>query len=282
MRFFIPLLSIVLLYGCGGHGTPPLIKNVAPKRISPYRGLSADASHVCTIDPGGQVKCWGDNTYGQLGIGTYGINRGLASPPSTGVELGMGDDGTPLIAFKVATGFGHSCAILNDGSLKCWGLNSSGQLGIITSSDILPEPATTPIDLKSRGLVRQVSLGQHHSCAVLNDYSIKCWGDNSHGQLGIGNAPSILEIPLFSAINLGRNKSAFRVTTGVGHSCAILQDDYLVKCWGHNSFGQLGRGNFASSSTPLSRPIDLGQDKRAHCSEQWGLPQLRYSRQPLC
>ena len=109
------------------------------------------------------MSCWGDNFYGQLGIGTN-----IDSTVQRVVDLGVGRS-----AVSISLGQSHTCAILDNGNLKCWGKNSFGQLGISSTSD-----QNTPqlVDLGPGRTAVSVSLGNEHTCAILDNGSLKCWG----------------------------------------------------------------------------------------------------------
>ena len=84
-------------------------------------------------------------------------------------------------AKSIDVGSSHSCAVLTDGKVKCWGENDSGQLGDGTNTD-----RSTPVEVSGITSATSVVLGDDHSCAVLTDETVKCWGDNSAGELGDG------------------------------------------------------------------------------------------------
>ncbi|MCB9557941.1 MAG: hypothetical protein H6707_17645 [Deltaproteobacteria bacterium] len=134
--------------------------------------LSAPASHGCAV-VAGAAKCWGYNNHGQLGDGTNGYRTTVADV--TGLGSGVN---------RVYAGTGehaHSCALLTNGSAKCWGNNYFGELGDGTKTE-----RHTPIAVPGLSNVKQLALGANHTCALLNDGSIRCWGRNSSGQLGDG------------------------------------------------------------------------------------------------
>lgn len=127
--------------------------------------------HACALTSSGDVKCWGDNSRGQVGDGTLVMSR------TTPVDVyGLSNGVT-----SVATGSGHSCAVIY-GSVKCWGDNTTGQLGIgSVDNDVHPVP------LDVNGLTSNVSAvaaGSIHTCALMSDGGVKCWGGNSKGELG--------------------------------------------------------------------------------------------------
>ena len=151
-------------------------------------GLGGDAildidtggSHTCVIVATGKVFCWGNNQSGAVGDG---VAQGFVwyGEPTETVDLGQP-------AVKLALGSSHTMVILEDGSLMGWGSNNSGQLGDGTN-----ERQPSPVPVTGLPLpALQLSVGSTHTCAVLNDHSVWCWGKNSHGQLGDGTAEDSL------------------------------------------------------------------------------------------
>jgi alpha-tubulin suppressor-like RCC1 family protein len=135
----------------------------------------------------------------------------------------------------VSIGQYHTCAILDDGSLKCWGRNFNGELGL-GSTTTQNTPQT--VNLGTGRTAVSVSAGGYHTCAILDDGSLKCWGSNNAGQLGIAstiaqNTPQL--------VNLGTGRTAVSVDLGNSNTCVIL-DDGTLKCWGQGTSGQLGIG----------------------------------------
>lgn len=151
------------------------------------------SGHSCVILDNGQLKCWGQNNNGQLGLGDT-ENRG-DQVGEMGVNLPAVDLGTGLTASKVALGAGHSCALLNTGQVKCWGLNDLGQLGLGDNLARGDQPGEMGDNLPAVNLgagrtAVDIAAGGSHSCAVLDTGRIKCWGNNSWGQLGLGDMNS--------------------------------------------------------------------------------------------
>ena len=200
--------------------------------------LAFGHQHACGLTDAGTVKCWGRNNNGQIGV-----SGGDVKTPY-GVSLGSGRTATSIYAG------GHStCAILDDGSTKCWGHNSNGQLGIGSTSN-----TNTPTTINSLGSGRtavSLAMAMHSVCALLDDGSVKCWGDDSQGQLGNGGSNVDINSPPSSAINLGSGRTAKTITAGEYHFCAILDDDSIT-CWGDGLNGKLGTGSTSDRSTPTA------------------------------
>lgn len=179
--------------------------------------ISVGDSHSCVLLMGGSIKCWGNNSSGQLGDGTT-TNR-FGPVAVSGIKN----------AVAVSAGYRHSCALLVDKSVKCWGDNSLGQLGDGTTTSSL-----FPITVSGVNNATAVSAGFYHSCAVLADRSVECWGYNE---------PSPFFVPEISNVKA--------ISVGSTHNCAVLMDG-SVKCWGENWAGQLGDGTFTGSSVPVA------------------------------
>lgn len=212
--------------------------------------ISVGALHVCALLDDGTVKCWGRGTLGQLGQGT--IENVGDAPNEMGINLSPIDLGTGQTALQVSAGGTHTCAILDDGMVKCWGSGGRGQLGQGHTEHLGDEPGEmgdnlSPIDLGTGRTALQVSAGDAHSCALLDDGTVKCWGSGAHGQLGQGTSISIGKrlgemgnnLP---PIDLGIGRTVTQISTGGAHSCALL-DDHTAKCWGGGFSGRLGQGH---------------------------------------
>jgi cysteine-rich repeat protein len=147
------------------------------------------SEHTCAILNGGQVKCWGLNDFGQLGIGDT-ENRG-DDPNEMGDALPAVDLGTGYTAKALALGTWHTCALLNNGGVKCWGNPFATGIGDATPRGDQPGEmgeSLPLVKLGTRRSVRALSAGGANNCAVLDDYTVKCWGGNgSYGTLGLGD-----------------------------------------------------------------------------------------------
>ena len=161
--------------------------------------------------------------------------RNRNSPPANSINLGEGQT-----AKQIAAGYYHTCAIVNDNSSKCWGYNGYGQLGYGNHINRNSPPADS-INLGAGVFAKQIVASNSHTCAILNDNSVKCWGNNRYGRLGYGDI-DIRNAPPVETIDMGAGRSTKRVAAGEYHTCAIASDD-SIECWGRDNFGQLGYGN---------------------------------------
>lgn len=212
--------------------------------------VSVKGRFACALLNDGTVKCWGNNSAGQLGQGNTtnrGDNQGEMGDALPPINLGTGKT-----AVAIATGAEHACAILNNATVKCWGANASGQLGLgntVRRGDNAGEmgDALPTVNLGTGKTATALRAGLYHTCARLNDGTLKCWGNNSQGQLGLGDALGRGDEPnemgdALPAIDLGAGKTVASMALGSYHTCAILNDG-ATKCWGNNFYGQLGLGD---------------------------------------
>lgn len=225
-------------------------------------GLAAGGAHTCVLFKDGRLKCWGNNVRGQLGLGH--TERLGDEPGEMGVNLPFVDFGAAQQAKAMVVGAGHTCALMTDGRLKCWGWNEFGQLGQGDTSDRGDGPGEMGNSLPFVKLGNQaiaIAGRSKHTCALLDGGEVKCWGDNSHGQLGLGDTNHRGDEPgemgnSLPAVDLGTGKTAIAVSGGVRHTCALLAGG-SVKCWGQNLHGQLGQGD---SSDRGDQPGEMGDN----------------------
>ena len=208
--------------------------------------------NTCAIRDDGDLYCWGRNGNGQLGIGSMGSSTWKTKPTRTN---SLGSD-----AVSVSMGEQHTCAVLDTGVLKCWGRNNHGQVGAGPGGD---EDTPQTINVGSGRTVTSVYLGYHHTCAILDDQSVKCWGRNQDGELGVGSTTSSFNTPQ-SIASLGTNRYAVSLALGQGFTCALL-DDGSIKCWGQDNLGQRGDGGGYGSDirSPPSSSITLPTGRTA-------------------
>jgi alpha-tubulin suppressor-like RCC1 family protein len=202
--------------------------------------LSAGFAHTCAILEGGSVKCWGDNMRGQLGLGhTDNIGDDEAVSSAGFVSL-------PRPARKIYSGTRYNCALLDNANVVCWGENQFGQLGYGHTLNVGDDEAADAYGYVSvgAGVVKMdISTISFHSCAVLNNGNMKCWGFNQFGQLGYGHTMNIGDDELPSSVAaISFSEEILQLSAGFRHTCALVggQD---IRCWGDNSFGQIGSGN---------------------------------------
>ena len=288
----------------------PTDPGIAPSQLPPVSAIAAGAQHTCVLVDGG-VRCWGHNRDGQMGNGTQDWQYGVATPPhlESGFVLlsageyhscaysdelwcwGANGDGAlgnasavpvaspPVVVEglhvqKVACGGYHTCAILDDQTLSCWGFGRYGQLGTGNLDDS-PVPVNVPVPWP----VTHLATGFDHNCVVAGE-KVWCWGLNEDGQVGDGSQTqrdTPVEITGFSSPVV---ELAARST----HTCAILADGG-ISCWGLNEHGQLGDGTKVSRLVPTpvkslpkeAKPIAIGvgswhtcalfDDRKVRC---WG------------
>ena len=202
--------------------------------------ISLGASHSCALMNSTEgVRCWGENIYGQLGVGSMAI---MLTIPGDDVLYGVR---------QIAAGGRHTCVLMKiDGGVRCWGWNSDGQLGMGNTINIF----VPPLDDVLRGAI-QVVTGGRHTCALMNGTGgVRCWGGNDMGQLGIGNYTNLLA-PLYQNILEG----VIQIAAGDSHTCALMNETGGVRCWGWNIDGQLGMGIF-NESLPAPPIFDILTD----------------------
>ena len=215
--------------------------------------LAMGTSHSCALRTDGAVYCWGKNADGEIGDGT--TNDALAPTRVTGL---------PRAAVQIAADEANTCALLDDGTVWCWGLNEATNLGqcdvSLGSSPVPLEVPTWSLDAKSPGTptcdattpftAKQIALGGEHACAIGTDGSLYCWGENSTGVQGgqCGQDPQLFEDvpgPLPVAFD-----GAIDVGCGDEYTC-VRRNENSVWCFGANDLHELGNGDTAPSFAPV-------------------------------
>lgn len=218
---------------------PDLEIDFAERAVS----VSAGGRHACALLENGAVRCWGGTFEELLELSQIlGTNRlaltesGFVDPLGTGpVQLAA-----PALRVSLARNGAHGCAVLEGGLLSCWGFNNQGQLGYGHNDPVGPlgEGALPLVALPAPGVAIDVSLGGQHTCALLADGGVTCWGDGGLGRLGYGNL--LTRLAPDGRVDVGGPVA--RLSLGRQHSCALLENGN-ARCWGRNDYGQLGRGH---------------------------------------
>lgn len=179
---------------------------------------------------GCEVFSWGDDAQGQLGDGAVGGNRVTPGAATAGFEWR-----------QLEAGFLHTCGIRDDGTLWCWGLNNTGQLGDGTEDINRP----SPVQVGSANDWSSVSPGYRHTCGIRAGGQLWCWGLGGSGELGDGLLSSSL-VP----VRVGTFADWKEVSTGTQRFTCGIRGQGDLYCWGLNNVGQLGLGDFVNRSTP--------------------------------
>ena len=203
-----------------------------PGLASGVTSIAAGDDHTCALATSGGVKCWGANEHGQLGDNSTSYR--LAPVDVTGLASGV---------VAIGAGEARTCAVTASGGAKCWGENSSGQLGDGSTTDRL-----TPVDVSGLASgVAAIAPGGGHTCAITTAGAAKCWGDNEFGQLGDNS--TVQRLTPVDVSGLGSGVAA--ISAGkYFHTCAITTSGG-AKCWGGNGYGMLGDNSTLLRSVPV-------------------------------
>ncbi len=214
---------------------------VAVAGLDDVTQLATGIDYTCALRRAGTVACWGANGYGQLGDGTTEDRNVPTTVP------GLDD------VVEIAARFTHTCALRSSGAVSCWGYGRYGQLGdgvlshrTCDGGDSAEGPgdcSPLPVTVDGVNAATSVTTGLHHSCAVLADGTIMCWGS---GDLGNGAMTVFSTAPVLAS-GIG---DAIDVVAGGRHTCA-LRASGTVACWGRNDAGQLGDGTTSARRVPV-------------------------------
>ena len=218
-----------------------------PIGTAAIKKIASGVNHICAIMADDSVKCWGNNTSGQLGNGSTTATTSAVAV--TGVAN----------AIDIASGSSFSCAVVGAapaaaaGSVVCWGLGTTGQLGNNSSAS-----SSLAVAAGSMTTAIQVTTRTSHACALLSNGEVKCWGAGSSGQLGnnsTGDSPTPVAVAglgpdnyaLMNGFGEPAGTKAFQVSAGSEHTCARVSTSngsagLGVKCWGATNHGELGNG----------------------------------------
>jgi alpha-tubulin suppressor-like RCC1 family protein len=198
--------------------------------LSGIKFVAVGATHTCALLSNATVKCWGQNTFGQLGDGTTTNRLTPTLVPGLSSVKAIDAEGA------------NTCAFLTNNTMKCWGRNQFGQIGDGTTVN-----RSSPITVVGIGGVIMSTGSSTHRCAVLTGSIIKCWGQNTFGQLGDGTTMTrLLPTSVPALAGTGKWVSAHGTST-----CALVTGN-TVKCWGQNNYGQLGDGTLLTRLNPVS------------------------------
>jgi uncharacterized protein (TIGR03437 family) len=200
--------------------------------------ITAGEQHTCVVNGAGGVLCWGSNASGQLGNGT--TTKSLTPVPVSGLSSG---------AVGITAGQDFTCALMKGGTVMCWGVNTSGNLGNGTTTD-----SDVPVQVKDAagtgpmtGVVA-ISAGQYHVCAVTSVGAVLCWGDNAEGELGPEQVAFRTGLPYQVT---GIPADIVDVAGGSYFTCALTSKG-AEWCWGSSGDGQLGAGPNLPNENPVA------------------------------
>ena len=250
-------------------------QTLIPLSCNRFSSVSNILTPVPLLRSSGEVKCWGRGERGQLGTGDID-NRNLGDEANEmGENLAAISLGEGRTAKAVSAGWYHTCAILDNDTVKCWGFGNEGRLGQDNTEQIIGDKKDEIKDLDSINLgngrtAKAVSAGDRHTCAILDNDMVKCWGKEEYGRLGYDNntpkgddSREMGEDLL--TVNLGTSRTAKAISAGNEHTCAILDND-TVKCWGRGGSGELGQGSgdtlgHTDGHMAALEAIDLGEGR---------------------
>jgi alpha-tubulin suppressor-like RCC1 family protein len=220
--------------GIGNTTSEALPQQVTTPAATGWATVTAGSLHTCATRSDTSLWCWGDNMFGELGIGSTAASEDTPQQVTTPAATGWA---------SVAAGGAHTCATRSDTSLWCWGDGFVGELGIgSATNEDTPQQVTTPA---ATGWAT-VSPGENFTCGTRAGGTLWCWGFNGSGRLGIGSGPN-KSVP--QQVAKSATTPWATVSAGGDHACATRTNRTLW-CWGNNAFGQLGLGNTTTETRP--------------------------------
>ena len=219
--------------------------------------IASGTFHTCALLDTGAVRCCGAGGAGRLGYNNAIAVGDNETPATAYASLPNGGDvGVGGTVAQIAVSKHHTCALLDTGAVRCWGLGTNGRLGYATTTNIGDDETPADAgDVDVGGTVAQIVAGEEHTCALLDTGAVRCWGVGGSGRLGYGNDNNIGddETPA-SAGDVAVGGTVVQIDAGGFHTCALL-DTGAVRCWGAGGAGRLGYGNtlnIGGNATPAS------------------------------
>ncbi len=241
--------ATVLCWGDNGDVSPSPHAPPGPS-LTGVTLVAHGSNHVCVRKIDATALCWGYNFDGELGDGT---NTDQTEPTPVLVSKG----GTALTPVATLTGgYFSTCARMSDGTARCWGSNSNGQLGDGSETGLPSYSPVTVVATAAGGAaltgIQSIASGDAHACGLMSDATLHCWGRNGDGEIGDGTSDDTRSIQTQVLVSLGGAPLAnvLEVATGDATTCARTADG-LAYCWGRNGVGQTGDG---TTTTPRPSP----------------------------
>jgi len=204
---------------------------------------AGDYSSCAAVNNSQEAYCWGDNTYGQLGLGTDGTQEPVPKKITPGLTGGVR---------LLAGGFYSLCGVNGNGQVFCVGSNEDGQLGDGLTADRSSLVAVAGLETKNTTSVSR-SKSSTRACAVSDTGEARCWGTFTGEACCLGNGESSAESWLPTVVSGTSNHKAIAV--GKSMTCSLRGGNQDVWCWGSNRFGQLGNGSTAGPATIPQRVL---------------------------
>lgn len=214
--------------------------------------ISGGLDFACALLDNATLKCWGNNRYGQLGYQDTVVRGDNAGEMAALVAVNLGTGRTVI---DIGMGYSHSCAVLDNGTAKCWGRNNKGQVGINSNSNTIGASAGTmgdnliAIPFTSFTPVKMLG-GNMMTCAINAAGSVRCWGLGGSGQLLVGSIANIgrvaNDMQNLANVNLGTSVVASSISVGDYSVCTITTGK-RIKCWGSALNGALGGGQILNN-----------------------------------